>query len=80
MKLKEFLEKIDIDGELKVQYSSWDNGAEIVTVFDTGDEDSITEEELIKRYGEREINYIYADTKHRYYTNYPQLVIEIEEE
>ena len=45
MKLKEFLEKIDIDGELKVQYSSWDNGAEIVTVFDTSDEDSITEEE-----------------------------------
>lgn len=49
MSLKEFLENIGIDEEWRVQYYSSDN-ADVVIVFNTGKDDSITENELIKQY------------------------------
>ena len=78
MSLKEFLENIGIDEEWRVQYYSSDN-ADTVVVFNTGEDDSITEEELIKQYGNRRVETMFIDTVRRYYKDYPQIVLEIEE-
>lgn len=78
MSLKEFLENIGIDEEWRVQYYSSDN-ADAVVVFNTGEDDSVTEEELIKHYGNRRVETIFIDTVRRYYKDYPQIVLEIEE-
>lgn len=78
MSLKEFLENIGIDEEWRVQYYSSDN-ADAVVVFNTGEDDSIAEEELIKQYGNRRVETIFIDTVKRYYKDYPQIVLEIEE-
>lgn len=78
MSLKEFLENIGIDEEWRVQYYSSDN-ADVVIVFDTVKDDSITEKELIKQYSNRQVKTIFIDTVRRYYKDYPQIVLEIEE-
>ena len=77
MSLKEFLENICIDEEWSVQYYSSDK-ADMVIVFDTGKDNSITEKELIKQYGNRRVETIFIGTVRRYYKDYPQIVLEIE--
>ena len=81
MSLKEFLENICIDEEWSVQYYSSDK-ADMVVVFDTGRNNSINsvaEKELIKQYGNRRVETIFIGTVRRYYKDYPQIVLEIEE-
>ena len=79
MTLKEFLENINVDEEWRVQYYSFDN-ADAVIVFNTGKDNSITEDELIKQYGDRLIEAIFIDVVKVYYKEYPQIVIEIKSE
>lgn len=80
MMLKEFLENIGIDEEWKVQYYTSEN-VDIVVVFDTAKDDTITEteEELVEKYGNRRVETIFIDTVRRYGREYPQIVLEIEE-
>lgn len=78
MNLKEFLENIRIDEEWKVQYYTFEN-ADIVVVFDTAKDVTITEEELVERYGSRSVESIFIDSVRRYNKEYPQIVLEIEE-
>lgn len=78
MSLKEFLENIGIDDEWRVQYYSSDD-ADVVVIFNAGEDDSITEEELVKQYGSRRVETIFIDTVRRYCKGYPQIVLEIEE-
>ena len=82
MNLKTFLENITIDDEYKVQYFTRINDTyNIVILFDTIRVDCITKEELVKRYGNRQIETIFIDTvRNKCFGEYPQIVIEIEEE
>ncbi len=81
MTLREFLENIGIDEEWKVQYYTEEN-ADIVIVFDTAKDNAITktEEELIEKYGNRRVETIFIDTLRQYGREYPQIVLEIEED
>ena len=77
MTLKEFLENIGVDEEWKVQYYTSEN-TDIVVVFDTAKDETITEEELVKQYGDRRVETIFIDSVRHWGKDYPQIVLEIE--
>ena len=77
MTLRTFLENICIDEEWRVQYYTSDN-ANMVVVFDTAKDVTITEEELVKQYGDRWVETIFIDSVRHWGKDYPQIVLEIE--